>query len=415
MSRSRKAPKWLASALTAFLLLLQIIPLGSVRGEIEQNDLIPTSVEYSRGFFAPSNDSKYGGAFLRIYFEDSLWRNGSGYRHRERWLSFWFEIPAPNGSGELKGPSVGLNFYTEDASCDKVIEVFNGTVCEDFARVSTQLLYSLVVEEVVEFKDIDNNGAYDSRIDEAVSSVEANELSHSLPSVVGLGTDLEDLQLPFSDEGQSERGNISREDAIWSEIVGFKITVAGEGSFNLSLKCYIFLEPFVLNGLALSPTDLKMSFLVDGFSFQSNDTRLALVTELGSATLIHMTPDEHNLLGVGGESKTAIAFFKWSQVAEIDGEIRAVHSASFPSPSYPPYDYVWLSLSYARGSTIIHDPVLGVREKDVVLVVVADGDLIDASAAMAFALSFVVTLVTLAAIETKGASKASRQGRSKVK
>lgn len=397
----------------AIVLLLQIMPFVSVQGDSEHNDLIPTSVEYSRGFSTPSNDSKYGGTYLRIYFEDSLWRNGSGYRHRERWLGFWFEIPAPNGSGELKGPSVVLNYYTEDASCEEVIEVENGTMCEDFARVQTQLLYSLVVEEIVEFKDADSNESYDSRIDEAISSMDANVLSYSLPTVVGLGMNLEDLQLPFTHEGQHEEGNISREDAIWNEIRGFKVTIAGEGSLNLTLKCYVFLEAFVLNGLTLSTTDLKMSFIVDGFPFQADDTRLALVIELGSALLVHMTPDEHDLMGVGAESKTATAFFKWSNVAEIDGEVRVVHSASFPSPTQPPFDYIWLSLSYDSGSRIVHDPVLGVREKEVIPV--ADGDMLDAITALAFALSFVVTLTALATIEVRSASKSSRKSRDKVK
>ncbi len=134
------------------------------------------------------------------------------------------------------------------------------------------------------------------------------------------------------------------------------------------------------NGMILKPTGIKIDYIIDGFNYMSNTSRLALDSKVESSYKVEHSedsPDEENEFATNEAAiKTSgqdTAYFSWVKTAEVDGNTTdvgvVVREASENSQE--------LYFVYERGDLIIHDPTIGVQAATVAYAVNVDLGRID--------------------------------------
>ena len=134
------------------------------------------------------------------------------------------------------------------------------------------------------------------------------------------------------------------------------------------------------NGMILKPTGIKIDYIINGFNYMSNTSRLALDSKVESTYKVEHSedsPDEENEFSTNEASiKTSgqdTAYFSWVKTAEVDGNTTdvgvVVKKASENSQE--------LYFIYERGDLIIHDPTVGVQAATVAYAVNVDLGRID--------------------------------------
>ncbi len=139
----------------------------------------------------------------------------------------------------------------------------------------------------------------------------------------------------------------------------------GDGVFTLHL--YISEQFEKINNSTLSPTELKIDFEINNFPYIQGDTQLSLRTELESESDEYEhdeeTEDEEEGFDEDEDSfrydvNNFTGFFSWKEYALVDGIKKNVTTSTYSELDGDDLEY-YLYFTYARGTTIFHDPKLG--------------------------------------------------------
>lgn len=182
---------------------------------------------------------------------------------------------------------------------------------------------------LTEFVDTNGNGALDTGVDNA-----DNVIKH-----VPLNTTYAPLEYSaiVSEDGKQ----------------GWRITARTEnGVFEVTAD--MFPQYAVVDGTIVPPTATKITTIISNFPFDRTDSRVALrVLAISKTVIEHETPTTEERIRV--RSATAEGFFTWSPTAQVNGQTVDVKS-SLTRLERPRWI---INLAYDRGSSIVHDPILG--------------------------------------------------------
>ncbi len=133
-------------------------------------------------------------------------------------------------------------------------------------------------------------------------------------------------------------------------------------------------ESYKAGGFRVNPTDTKIDFEFHDMSYPTETSQVAIVLLIGSevASVSGGTPrgiqsGEQGIAIGGGQS----AYFTWAKTAVVDGKMRPVYaidetersreSVSGNGANVEAYEaFGAVTLAYAQGADIVHDPRLGV-------------------------------------------------------
>lgn len=182
---------------------------------------------------------------------------------------------------------------------------------------------------IVEFEDKDGDREYDQG--EEVSRYDLRDVSYTPPSTTERTVDGNTVHVIES----------SSTDGV------FTVRLHAVGDFTK------------LGSEQVSPTEVKIDLEMHNYSYTENDTRLALETEVSSEREFETeTGDDEESVEV--EHDGASTFYSWKKQAVVDGETTTVESSQVESEE----DEKTVYLSYERGSSIVHDPKIGIETGD---------------------------------------------------
>ena len=283
-------------------------------------------------------------------------KSTSSEDHEEEKDKLEFKVEVKVDTNKVKLKTKIANGTTEEefkASID-----FDGTpkvkveYSSEVGSNETESELEVKVESLVEFEDVDGDGL--------------------------LGDNDTIIQIyKFEDIGFSDLKQSSKDiGGGFTEYVINATTV--DGVFTM---VFTITETFTQsNGMILKPTGIKIDYIIDGFNYMSNTSRLALDSKVESSYKVEHSedsPDEENEFATNEAAiKTSgqdTAYFSWVKTAEVDGNTTdvgvVVREASENSQE--------LYFVYERGDLIIHDPTIGVQAATVAYAVNVDLGRID--------------------------------------
>lgn len=201
------------------------------------------------------------------------------------------------------------------------------------ATSETETELQVRFREVLEFRDGNGNGAYDLN-ETLVAKYPIDSLDWRIvgPEPVTTG----------------------------SGLPGHRIT--GVGAFpaggELRFVMYVYGDFANVNGTDIAPTDVKIDIILDRFPYKANDTLPALIVRSEQESDIEVEGGDDDLAAVANGFE---ARFSWAPNATVDGVDTRVHTTMLRSSSDEDGESRTVALSYARGTYMNHDPVLGVQ------------------------------------------------------
>ena len=134
--------------------------------------------------------------------------------------------------------------------------------------------------------------------------------------------------------------------------VGFMIeSHFKDGDFKFQVISYIFPTFAQIDNLTVTPSEMKLTFVIMNFPYEWDQSKLNLVIEANSEVAIHVATDDPE---ISVEKNNATAFFSWDEIVLADGE-------KLPVISDVRVDE-WgtrVALTYPRATELVHDPTLG--------------------------------------------------------
>jgi len=109
------------------------------------------------------------------------------------------------------------------------------------------------------------------------------------------------------------------------------------------------------NGVPVSPSEVKLNFIFDNFPWTTSTSRLAFVTVFGGISGNAVATKTDNQTASITYSKTAYAYFTWGSTATVNGQ--TVNVVAYQNNTNAVH---FVELNYPQGSTIVHDPILGI-------------------------------------------------------
>ncbi len=186
--------------------------------------------------------------------------------------------------------------------------------------------------EIIEFVDSNGDGAYDSGDDE-VSSFDLRDTEYNeLEYITAMTPDGETHHVVTA---QTSNGI-------------FKVVLHMVGDFA------------VIESGVISPSEVKLDLIIENYPYQQDDTQLALMAKLETEAEIELHDDDENEEDDDEDelkltAPEAEAFFSWANNATVDGEVMPVNTTVEPDEGGKK-----LYFAYTRGTSINHDPKLGV-------------------------------------------------------
>lgn len=144
---------------------------------------------------------------------------------------------------------------------------------------------------------------------------------------------------------------------------GSRIELTYETSgFTFRLIFWVFGNQTILNGTLVKPTEVKFDLAVQDFPFEREDSNLAVIFKLETEVEPRMSSeaDQEMLEALSGRYE---GFFRWSTVAEVDGRTVDVNSTVIKVETEIGGEFEverTIALSYPQGSSVVHDPVVGI-------------------------------------------------------
>lgn len=245
------------------------------------------------------------------------------------------KIEFDTGDSELK-----LEFERED-------EEARGN---DTVESEATFEYKVELMRLVEYDDVDGDLVL-SDADNVTSEVDFDDVDWS----VG---DVEDISAGGED----------------GKTVTVTADLGANGTFEMVF--YAFGDFAQVNATSLRPTDVKIDFVVDGYPWEGNDTRLALDLKI-EVKSEHEVESEDGGTSVNATAEDISGYFTWAPTAEVDGVETNVTSDVYEDTTKTETETETdddgaeseaevereqkLTLNYERGDRIVHDPVLGVQ------------------------------------------------------
>lgn len=200
---------------------------------------------------------------------------------------------------------------------------------------ATEVQLELEFESLQEYVDVDDDGQL-TAADDVVQEVRVDDMAFAPPQWEVLEDGLR-LELAY------QAGNLTFGVVFWA-----------------------FGNETVLNGTLVRPSEVKFDILVDGFPFDREDSRLAVLLDLKTETEpIHETNATAEFLEVVASDFEA--FFGWANTAEVDGQTVPVNATVLEVETETEDNEFEVeravALSYPQGETILHDPVLGISSR----------------------------------------------------
>jgi hypothetical protein len=268
-----------------------------------------------------------------------------------------FSLPS-----DASGPAVGtglqivLSYYVS-AACYRI----DRDLCPLGANTTaiSEDVMELEIHRVLEFRDADRDGRYETG-EPIVREVPLAQPLAPFASISPFGVNSSSLAVPFNWNVSDPRFNLTQGalfagDPLLDELFGFRIAIGNGAPVNLTVNSYMFLEPTDYKGIPLTPSQLKLDILLDGVEYVAEDTAPALEMSLTSTHYRMESNATSSSSSLYTSSEAAIAFFTWGSSATVDGTASAVGSTVIDANETTKTVF----LSYPRGRTILHDPVLG--------------------------------------------------------
>jgi|SRR5579875_1072490 hypothetical protein len=156
-----------------------------------------------------------------------------------------------------------------------------------------------------------------------------------------------------------------------SNAQGYEVNITGtKGTFVFTMSAEVFNTGVQIAGQKLAPTEAKVNFNITNYPFVSKTSRLGLLISYGGQqhygnimTIISSVASgsgEDEVQTVNRQTtavmtKGAFSYFTWSPTATVDGKTINVQSEQLNNGTFSR-----IILNYPQGSSIIHDPILGV-------------------------------------------------------
>ena len=190
-----------------------------------------------------------------------------------------------------------------------------------------ELELAVLFQSLVEYIDENGDGVYSE--EEAVQTIDLMQLQYSNPSVTQI----------TSIDGEE----------------GYKIESHSEDqTFDFQIIAYTFPKHAVIDDSTLNPTEMKITIVINNFTFRENQSELALLVK--ATSVMEMETETRNQEDdIEIKSATATGYFSWSNEVFVDGAQRAVNSTVIKTG-----EKSLIALSYPQGTEIVHDPRLGV-------------------------------------------------------
>jgi len=210
-----------------------------------------------------------------------------------------------------------------------------------------ELSFQVKIKELIEYRDTNRNGRFDE--DDIIVNTYSfeNSIFKNLTYQKQLSEDDETINL------------VSTQTV--DEV--FKMNIYFSNNFSN------------INNQILTPSEVKIDFIIDNFPFEEDDTQIALRTILETEHETELDVesfDEKNGFSEG-ESVLDITtinnggFFSWAESVIVDGKIKSVNTTiktqteeTIKENEKISYRVSNIYFSYPRGSNIIHDPKIGI-------------------------------------------------------
>ena len=210
---------------------------------------------------------------------------------------------------------------------------------EEFSRNSeigtneSEANFHLMVAYVslVEFKDANGNGAFDNGTDTLVQTVSLRNLAYTPP-----------MYVPITSQDGKKGISIAAN------------STASATNFIFGVKADLFGQYAVIDGKVIAPTESKITTYILNFPFKDSTDKVALqVVAVSAYNIEHETSASENIIRV--RSSTAQGFYTWTTTATVKGQTVSV------APGYETVkNHAVINLAYPSGTSIIHDPILGI-------------------------------------------------------
>jgi len=267
-----------------------------------------------------------------------------------------FSIPM-NASGPANGSALRIRFsYYVAARCLDL----DSLTCPLGSNTTaiTQDIFELEVRRIIEYRDANGSGAYEPGEDVA------NDVPLARPDSPHVrawpfALDGSAMDLPYdwnisTDDANLRIGALFAGDPLLEDLSDFWISAGNGIPTNLTLNSFFFLRPTTYKAVPLTPTMLKLDIHLGHVFYLQDDTAPALECVLTSRQFRLIANETGSNQSLFTNASAARAFFTWSANATVDGNeapVRATIAASNESTI--------VYLSYPRGASILHDPVVG--------------------------------------------------------
>ena len=204
-----------------------------------------------------------------------------------------------------------------------------------------ELKFMIVVDEIIEFVDLNSNGIYEESVDQIVKIYKLNNF------------------LPFD----------YQIDTVDTTTIYSLIAETTDGVFKA--QTYIIGEFSLIDGILVAPTEVKIDIGIHNFNYTDLNSQLALKVKLESEKEVEYEEDEEtedeeegrasNERGIQIIDTDYTGFFSWIENVTIDGMVYPVKITPLVTEENEEEEETKLYLNYPRGIEIIHDPKIGVE------------------------------------------------------
>ena len=217
----------------------------------------------------------------------------------------------------------------------------------DLNATTSQHYFSIIIEQLIEYNDINDNGKYDSN-DGIASSMPMSNVTFT---------------------------NITYTNNTTPEGKTYTIIETHTTDNLFTIIIYLVSEKTSFLNNTITNKEIKIDFKIINYPFESQTSSLALITQIKTPFSINPeqnTYDEQQNTatqesGLNISSKDHVGFFSWANNVDVDNKTFPVNvtvisesEQIFSGDKQEAYTQNQVIFSYPRGESIIHDPKIGV-------------------------------------------------------
>ena len=210
-----------------------------------------------------------------------------------------------------------------------------------------ELSFEVKIRELIEYRDTNRNG----RLDEDDDIVNTYSLENQIFKNLS-------YQKQLSDN---------------NETINLVSTQTEDDIFIMNL--YFSNNFSNLNNQVLTPSEIKIDFIIDNFQFEEKDTQLALRAMIETEHETELEVESFDEINGFSEDESVLdinsinngGFFSWTETVIVDGIEKPVNSTiktqteeTIEENEKNSNQFTNLYFSYPRGNNIIHDPKIGI-------------------------------------------------------